>query len=240
MELMVVMTQRSVFSRLVAGMCSAVLLFSCFVQAGTVTGQVQLASTGKGVANGILTFTLSQAAVVSGSGLIVTSPVNCYTDSSGNVVGEPTPLLASVVTTMTASGTLPAATYYVRITYYDGSGETVASPETAASLSAQGTLIVNAPARQPAGASGYKVYIGTASGAETLQGSVTGTPGSWANYSQTAPLVNGSALPGATTAACSLRFNDELQPSYTGYIVTLTNSAGAGIPGFPQQWYLAG
>jgi hypothetical protein len=77
-------------------------------QAGTVTGQIQTATSGP-VPNGTLTLTLTQAAVQSGTALIVSSPVSCYTDSGGNVRGLPTPG-ASTLTTNTASGTLAAGT----------------------------------------------------------------------------------------------------------------------------------
>ena len=70
--------------------------------AGTITGAIQLASSGKGVANGVLTFTLSQPAVASGSATIVTSPVNCYTDALGNVVGLPNPLSAATLSSNAA------------------------------------------------------------------------------------------------------------------------------------------
>src|SRR5437764_66583 len=66
-----------------------VILFVTFFlrgYAGTVNGQIQIASSGRGVVNGILTFTLSQPAVISGTATVVTSPVNCYTDATGNVV----------------------------------------------------------------------------------------------------------------------------------------------------------
>src|SRR5207248_2478419 len=54
------------------------------------------------------------------------------------------------------------------------------------------------------------------------------------------PLAAGSASPASNTTTCSLRFNDELQPSYTGYNVTFATSSGASVPGFPQKWYLSG
>jgi hypothetical protein len=92
--------------------------------AGTVTGQIQLASSGKGFPNGTLTFTLTQAAVVSGTATIVTSPVNCYTDALGNVVGLPNPLALPVLSAMNGGGTLPAGNYFVRTTWANSSGET--------------------------------------------------------------------------------------------------------------------
>src|SRR5256885_16156878 len=69
-----------------------VILFTTFfvrAHAGTVNGQIQIASSGRGVANGTLTFTLSQPAVVSGTATVVTNPGNCYTAANGNEVALP-------------------------------------------------------------------------------------------------------------------------------------------------------
>lgn len=216
-----------------------VLLLSGSSFAGTVTGQVQTPSGG-GFANATFSFTLTQPALVSGTATIAPATVNCYTDANGNVVGEPNPLVIPTVSANLASGTLGAATYFVKITYVDGTGQSVASPEGTLILSSTGTLVVTAPARQPTGATGYNVYISTTTGTETLQGTVTGTPGSWGNFSQASALGAGSALPGSNTTSCKLRFNDELQPSFVCYDVGLISSSGSTLPGYPQYWYLSG
>lgn len=205
--------------------------------AGTIGGAVQLASSGKGVANGVFTFTLTQPAVVSGTAIVVTSPVNCYTDASGNVVGLPNPLSAASLSSSTGGGTLPAGNYYVRYTWANVSGETVASPEVLRTTTATGALIVQVPSNPPANATQWKIYISTSAGTETLQSTQTAP---FSNYSQSTSLVSGAGLPGSNTSVCSLRFNDELQPSYTGYNVNLTTASGAIVPGFPQKWYLNG
>lgn len=205
--------------------------------AGTIGGAVQLASSGKGVANGVFTFTLTQPAVASGTAVVVTSPVNCYTDGSGNVVGLPNPLTAASLSSNAGGGTLPAGNYFVRYTWANASGETVAGPEVSRTTTATGVLVVQVPVNPPASATQWKIYISTAAGTETLQ-STQAAP--FSNYSQSAPLVSGAALPGSNTSVCSLRFNDELQPSYTGYTVNLTTASGAIVPGFPQKWYLNG
>ncbi|MBZ5523749.1 MAG: hypothetical protein LAP21_16065 [Acidobacteriia bacterium] len=204
---------------------------------GTVTGQIQMTTSGRGVSNGTLTFTLTQAAVVSGSASIATSPVNCFTDAVGKVVGLPNPLSAPAVSTSPGAG-LPAGTYLVRYTWANSSGETVASPPTVITTTSAGSLGLQVPANPPANATQWKIYIGTSTLAETLQ-STQNAP--FSNYAtQLTSLLGGSALPIANNSACSLRFNDELQPSFTGYTVTLTTGSGATVPGFPQKWYLAG
>jgi len=92
------------------GLLFAVLLISIVgirVYAGTVTGQIQFASSGRGVPNGTLTFNLTQAAIVAGQGTVVTSGVNCYTDALGNIVGLPNPLTAPSLSS-NGSGSLAA------------------------------------------------------------------------------------------------------------------------------------
>lgn len=205
-------------------------------RAGTVTGTISLPSSGQGVANGTLTFSLTQAAVLSGTATLVTTPASCYTDAGGNVVGVPNPLVAPAPSQNLGSGTLPAGTYFYRVTYFNASGESAPSPENSFTTTGTDTLIIAAlPAKS--GATGYNVYISTTSGAETRQGSVTGFA---SNYSQATGLAAGAALPVSNSSVCSIFFNDQLTPSYTGYNVNLVNSAGAQVGGFPQKWYLSG
>ena len=106
-----------------------ILLFACLILvsqalAGTVTGQIQTPSTGRGVANGTLTFTLSQAAVVSGTATLAGNGV-CWTDSAGNVVGLPgdSAVAAPVLSSNLGSGSLPAGTYFVRYTWANATGD---------------------------------------------------------------------------------------------------------------------
>lgn len=213
------------------------LLVSSYAFSGTVTGQIQTATSGP-IVSGTLAFTLSQSAVQAGSASIVTSPVNCYTDrAAGNIVGEPDPLVAPIVTTNTSSGTLPAGTYFTEFTYYDASGNSVGSFETITLLSSTGTIIVAPPGLQPATATGWKIFISTASGTETLQSTQVGFSSA---YQQSSALTAGSALPSSNTSVCKILFNDQLIPSFTGYNVDFVNSSGSNIQGFPQKWYLQG
>ena len=197
---------------------------------------------GTRVPNGTLTFTLSQAAVVSGTASLAGN-ATCWTDSNGNVAGLPgdAAVTAPVLSSNLGSGSLGAGTYYVRYTWANATGESQASAERSLSLTSSGTLVMQAPTSVPSAATSMKVYIGAASGAETLQGSLAVTNGVIAgNYNQASGLGAGATLPSSNTSLCQIRFNDELQPSYTGYTVALTNVNGAGIAGFPQKWYLSG
>lgn len=201
-------------------------------QAGTINGQIQTASSGP-VRNGTLTLTLNQVANVPGVAQIVGQPVQCYTDNFGNIVGEPDQTTAPSASVNLGSGTLAAGTYFVKTALQDTSGVSNVSPEASFTLSAPGTLIVTAPGVQPANASGFRIYIGTASGNETLQGTVTGTPGTWANFSQSAALSAGSAMPVANTTVCTFNFQDSMIPTTTYYTINLVNSGGSKIAGYP-------
>src|SRR5271157_5496205 len=85
-------------------------------------------------------------------------------------------------------------------------------------------------------ATGYKVYIGSTSGAETLQGTVSG----WTPYSQSTPLSAGANPPGSNTSVCSIAFSDQLIPTGTAYTVNFLDRYGSKVPGFPQTWCTCG
>src|SRR5579864_3360702 len=99
------------------------LLLACaaLAHAGTVTGKITTSSNG-GVANGTLGFSLTQAAVVSGTASVATGTVNCWTDSAGNVVGLPGSAALSAPVLSTGTGSLTAGTYFVRYTWANASG----------------------------------------------------------------------------------------------------------------------
>ncbi|HEY7855895.1 MAG TPA: hypothetical protein VIC32_05580 [Terriglobales bacterium] len=207
------------------------------LSAGTLTGRFVTPGLG-GVANGTLLLTLSQAAVLPGSFAIVPSTAACATSTDGAVVGVPNPAATPVGAATAGVGTLPAGTYFVVITYTGAAATTsLASPELILTLPTAGKLQINAPALQPAAATGFAVYIGAASGAETLQGAVTGFGGA---YTQSAALASGAALPAANSTVCSFAFNDTLIPSFTYYSASLADAQGNTVPGYPQSWYLSG
>lgn len=213
---------------------SVLLLVPSLAMGGTIGGQVQTA-TGGAVKNGTLSFTLSQSAMSPGVGVLATTPVNCYTSNTGAIVGVPDPVVAPSVTASTASGSLPSGTYYVKIAYAGAGGTSAASPESTVVLGGTGTLTVANPVLQPAAATGYRVYISTTTGTETLQGTVTG----WSSYQQSSTLTVG-ATPSTNSSTCAVAFSDELIPTTTWYQVNLVNSQGTQISGFPQNWCLFG
>lgn len=205
--------------------------------AGTVTGKIVLPS-GRAVAGGTITLTLSQLGYVAGSYVTTASSVPCYTTSDGSIVGEPDPLVAPIVTANYGAGTLAAATYYLKLTYYDGTGESLASPEVAFTMTGTGTMNVALPALIPSNATGIKVYISTSAGTETQQGSATFAGG--VSFAQSVALVAGSALPAVNSSACTLVFNDSIIPARTLYAMAVVDANGSSVAGFPQNYYLQG
>lgn len=97
--------------------------------------------------------------------------------------------------TQSAGGSLSAATYYVRSTWIlEGSAETAAGTETSLAVSANNVLNVAAPSSAPTGATGWNVYVSTASGTETRQNTSAIALGS-AWVEPTSGLTNTGAKP---------------------------------------------
>lgn len=110
-----------------------------------------------------------------------------------NVITELLAAPAAPALSSSAAGSLPATTYYVRITYMTAYGETPASPEANLAVAANHVLVVDSPSNLT-GATGWNVYVGTTSGSETLQNS---SPIAIAtNWTEpTSGLVSGVAYP---------------------------------------------
>src|SRR5262249_35252731 len=206
--------------------------------AGQVTGQL-VTTTGGPVRNATISLTLNAPNTVAGSFSVVTGPSTCYTDSIGFVVGEPTPLTPATLSQNLASGTLPAATYFVRFTWADSSGESAPSPESSFALTGTGSLVVSVPANPPVGATSWKIYIASSTGTETLQATQSAP---FSNYSQSVPLSAGAALPSSNTTQCRPLFNDQFLSQPNWYAVSITTPSGAAIAGLSRtgKVYFAG
>lgn len=223
--------------RTVAVLAAALTLCgTALAQYVSLSGTLQ-SSNGMPASNYVLSFTPSQMGFVSGTGIVVNTSTYCATSTDGTVVGIPNPLLAPSVTTG-FTGTLPPANYFVKIAFYDASGNlTLVSPETVIQLNSTGQLIVASPSSgMPAGSAGMKVYISTTTNAETLQGQSTGS----AAFIQSVPLVTGAAVPSSNATICKQVANDAIWPVGTGYTVALTDPSGNTLPGYPMQWQLMG
>lgn len=203
----------------------------------TLTGTFRSAN-GLPAKNFTISLTPSQQGYIAGCGVNVPTTNTCGTSTDGGVVGVPNPLTAPTLTA-SGSGTLPAGTYFVEIAWVDASGNvTLASPEARFTTSAAGSLVVTPPSSGvPSNAVSMDVYIGATSGGETLQG--TETPAT-SSYVQSAALAAGTALPSTNTTTCQVTANDAIWPVGTGYNVSVTDSSGNAIPGYPMQWQLMG
>lgn len=185
--------------------------------------------------NSTLTFTLQQAGLINGTGAIAQLSSQCWTDANGNVVGAPNPPVLPNMAANYGSGTVPGGIYYVVYTFLTASGQSAPSPENRIQLTGTGSIVIQPPASIPAGVTGINVYIGTASGQETAQG----TQAVNAVFTQSTPLASGTAPPTSNTSICSIAFNDTIIP-YQGYNVSLTSANGNAYPGWPQSWQLNG
>jgi hypothetical protein len=99
-----------------------------------------------------------------------------------------------------SGGTLPAATYYVRITYVTAFGETVPSPEVTQVITLGEDLVIDSPPAMT-GATGWNAYVSSTTGTETLQNA---SPTAIAtNLTITAPLSAGAVLPTSGVAVAT-------------------------------------
>jgi hypothetical protein len=171
-----------------------------------------------------------------GTGSIVPLTASCFTSIDGTVVGFPDPVANVSTSVQAGNGSLPSGIYYVQTTYYLGNTESLPSPETRIQLTTAGTLTIVPPSGFPSSATGMRIYIGTASGSETLQGE---TASSITQFSQSTRLISGTRPPTSNTSRCAIAFNDTIIP-YSGYDVALTSSNGNAYPGWPQAWQLNG
>ncbi len=121
---------------------------------------------------------------------------------AANYAANATPSVPTVSATGggTSGGNLPAGTWYVKVTETDGVGETTASNEVSFTSAAGNIPQVTFAALQP-GAVARNLYLGSASGAETLYASgITAgtynvsTPIPTNSYAVPVPTVNTTGL----------------------------------------------
>ncbi len=147
-----------------------------------------------------------------------------YIPSTG-LVANPTvaPTLGS-----SAAGTLAATTYFVVYTYTDAQGQTVASPESSLAVAADNVLTVTSPAAST-NATGYNVYVGITSGAETLQ-TVTPIAIGTAWTEPTTGLIAGAALPTINSTAVPVQLPvKQWNATHTATGLDSTNTKSAGF-----------
>jgi YD repeat-containing protein len=127
----------------------------------------------------------------------------------------------AAVLALVQGGSLPATTYYVKISYLVNGVETAASAESNLMVAANALLKVTSPSSIP-GATGYNVYVATASGQEVLQNGSTpiGIGTAWTEPAS--GLVTGTAAPPTSGGPDGTEAVSSLQTLARDY----TNSAG--------------
>lgn len=122
-----------------------------------------------------------------GTAAVPTAPGNVLTPPTGTACAAPGTLTPS---TSTVGGTLAAATYYYKLTALNVAGETTASAE-ANQVTTGATSTVTLTWSAVSGATGYKLYRATSTGAEvylTTLGAVT-------TFTDTGAITPGTAAP---------------------------------------------
>jgi hypothetical protein len=144
--------------------------------------------------------------------------------------GAPT---VSTVVAGGTGGTIPAATYFVKVTTKAGFGESVVSNEvagTAVTLGQKLTITLT----EPAGSTGvYNVYASTSTGTETFQGTFSGNVIVLSSY-----VTGGAAMPGADTSGDPNAFDGLLTSALNpanGGTITRVNGALNATPGADFQ-----
>jgi hypothetical protein len=127
----------------------------------------------------------------------VASLMQTAIQAAGVVIAAP----AAPTTSSSAGGTLAGATYYVKTTYVNAIGETVGSSESTQVVAANYLLDVTSPAAET-GATGWNVYVATATGAEEKQNATPIAIGT--NWTlPTTGLVTGATVPTSNTTGNS-------------------------------------
>lgn len=171
----------------------------------TTAGYARVAVTWS-AADSVNTFLNNTVATQFGPVTADMPPVNYafVTDAaSGTSIDAPVASLGSAST----GGTFAAGQYYWVVTAVNSKGETVASNEVSAALTANQEQVINwtAPTVNPAGTSydvtGYKVYRGTVAGGEnvlvttiTSAGTLTYTDTGSAGTAGTPPIISSAAV----------------------------------------------
>ena len=177
-------------------------MFDSFLYADPTDNAVTAASFGIG--DGVTTaFQLTRAL---GGFVEPVQNVNGAPSVFVNTVAEPSAALTSPAAPTlgsTAGGTIAATTYYVKTTYVGPTGETLPSAESSLAVALNNLLTVTSPATQT-GATGYNVYVSTATGTETKQNGATPIAIGTGWTEPTSGLVSGSALPASNTTGWSV------------------------------------
>lgn len=144
----------------------------------------------------------------------------------------------------TTGGFLPAGAYFLKYTWVDGAGETLASSESTTFTVSAGNIPLASVPTFPTGVAGWNAYLtaaGGATGTETLYS--VGNPGTTSNLSF-ATGVDASAKPptvnttGAIGAAPAIRRGFQLfEARFFQDISALLSNFLSGYPVDFRDWY---
>lgn len=149
-----------------------------------------------------------------------------------NHVGVATPAVP-VLTGSGSGGTLAAATYYVKVSAINAVGETIASEE-ANTTTTGSTSSISVAYTPVAGATGYRVYVGTTSGAQATYFTDAATP-----YVITATTGGTAGTPKTVNTATTYagqRFTaqDTTNQLITGILQNMTDSMDERLASDPN------
>lgn len=123
-------------------------------------------------------------------------------DITKRTVAAPAAPTLAAPTTATTGGTLAAATYYYVVTATGATGETVKSNEVSQATTGTTSTVSLSWNFQP-GASGYKIYRGTAAGGEAY---LTSVGGAVTSFTDTGAATSAGSPPGSTNATVGTYF----------------------------------
>ena len=140
-------------------------------------------------------------------------------DSIGTLSPPSTPTLGSA-----SGGTLPATTYYAKVTYTNSYGETTPSPAASEAVSENNVLVVDSPATE-SGATGWDVYVGTSASTVQKQNASPLTIGTNWTMPDSGPIT-GASPPTLNTTNGFIDFLEQFEglTAQTYFFVTTTVS----------------
>lgn len=151
---------------------------------------------------------------------VPTTGTRLLIDANGNPTQVALAAPAAPSLSAIAGGALPAATYYVTLTYVNPLGETTPSAEASLAVAA-GSLLAVAPPAGLGNATGYNVYAASAAGTEKLQnaapvplGESWTLPASGLNGAGAAPPpanTSGPLFAGAVSGAATVVWTPKLE-----------------------------
>jgi hypothetical protein len=203
---------------------------------GETTGSAEASVTTTGTTSSVAlawtavasaaSYKVYRGTAAAGENVFYTTATNSYTDTGAVSTAGTVP---TSNTTGTA-GSVAVGTYFVKVTYVNApQGESLPSPESVqiTALASSSIVVPSPPAS--AAAAAYNVYITAANGAtntETKQNTSPVPIGT--NYTQSAAITAGAAMPGSNTTL-NYTFTLPQSPAQAVYLRNLTAVGGASM-----------